>query len=73
MDLEAPSSEDYWANGRRGRVGWVGGGAHGQGEGGPRVARTYALVLATARETRAKVPTGDRHFKGLPEAVWLAE
>lgn len=31
-----------------------------------------ALVLATARETQAKVLTGDRHFKGLPEAIWLA-
>lgn len=30
-----------------------------------------ALVLATARETRAKVLTGDQHFKELPEAIWL--
>jgi predicted nucleic acid-binding protein len=30
-----------------------------------------ALVLATARRTGSKVLTGDRHFKGLPETIWL--
>jgi predicted nucleic acid-binding protein len=30
-----------------------------------------ALVLATARGAGAKVLTGDRHFKGLDETIWL--
>lgn len=30
-----------------------------------------AIILATARKTRASVLTGDRHFQGLPETVWL--
>ena len=29
------------------------------------------IVLATARDNQAKVLTGDPHFKGLPETVWL--
>lgn len=31
-----------------------------------------ALVLATARMVDGKVLTGDPHFKGLEETVWLA-
>ena len=30
-----------------------------------------ALVLATARVAGAKVITGDPHFKGLEDTVWL--
>ena len=30
-----------------------------------------AIVLAAARVNQAKVLTGDQHFKGLPETVWL--
>jgi predicted nucleic acid-binding protein len=30
------------------------------------------LVVATARLTSSKVLTGDRHFEGLPETLWLA-
>jgi predicted nucleic acid-binding protein len=30
-----------------------------------------ALVLATARAARAKVLTGDLHFRGLQETIWL--
>ena len=30
-----------------------------------------AIVLACARINGAKVLTGDQHFKGLPETVWL--
>lgn len=30
-----------------------------------------AIILATARENNAKVVTGDRHFKGLPETIFL--
>ena len=30
-----------------------------------------AIVLADARTQDAKVLTGDRHFMGLPEALWL--
>jgi predicted nucleic acid-binding protein len=29
------------------------------------------LVLATARLNSSKVLTGDRHFEGLPETIWL--
>lgn len=29
------------------------------------------LVLAVARRTNAKVLTGDEHFEGLPETVWI--
>ena len=32
-----------------------------------------ALVLATARANRARVLTGDLHFKGLQETVWLGD
>jgi predicted nucleic acid-binding protein len=32
-----------------------------------------ALVLATARANQAQVLTGDPHFKGLPETVWLGD
>jgi predicted nucleic acid-binding protein len=31
-----------------------------------------AIVLATAKVWRAHVLTGDPHFKGLPETLWLA-
>jgi len=30
-----------------------------------------ALVLAVARKTDAKVLTGDEHFEGLPETMWI--
>jgi predicted nucleic acid-binding protein len=30
-----------------------------------------AIVLATARTNHAKVLTGDPHFKGLPDTIWL--
>jgi predicted nucleic acid-binding protein len=30
-----------------------------------------AIVLAAARVNRGKVVTGDRHFRGLPETIWL--
>jgi predicted nucleic acid-binding protein len=30
-----------------------------------------AIVLANARVNEAKVLTGDRHFRGLPETLWL--
>ncbi len=30
-----------------------------------------AIILATARMMDAKIVTGDRHFKGLPETIWL--
>jgi len=30
-----------------------------------------AIVLATARVCRAQLLTGDSHFKGLPETMWL--
>ncbi|MGI0132337.1 MAG: PIN domain-containing protein [Thermoplasmata archaeon] len=30
------------------------------------------LVLATARTTASQLLTGDPHFRGLPETVWLA-
>ena len=30
-----------------------------------------AIVLATARVNEAKVLTGDPHFSGLPETIWL--
>jgi predicted nucleic acid-binding protein len=29
------------------------------------------IVLASARQNDAKVLTGDEHFKGLPETVWV--
>ncbi|MCI4351820.1 MAG: PIN domain-containing protein [Thermoplasmata archaeon] len=29
------------------------------------------LVLATARRTGSRVLTGDPHFRGLPDALWL--
>lgn len=29
------------------------------------------LVLAVARITDSKVLTGDKHFKGLPETIWI--
>ena len=29
------------------------------------------IVLATARLNKAKVLTGDPHFRGLPETIWL--
>ena len=32
-----------------------------------------ALVLATARVNQAKVLTGDPHFRGLPETIWLGD
>lgn len=32
-----------------------------------------ALILATAREAQAKVLTGDPHFRGLRETIWLGE
>ena len=32
-----------------------------------------AIVLATARVCRSQVLTGDCHFKGLPETMWLEE
>jgi PIN domain nuclease of toxin-antitoxin system len=32
-----------------------------------------AVVLATARVRGASVLTGDAHFKGLPEAIWLGD
>ena len=31
-----------------------------------------ALVLATARVLKAKVITGDEHFKNLPETIWMS-
>jgi predicted nucleic acid-binding protein len=30
-----------------------------------------AIVLATARVNKAKVLTGDPHFRGLPDTIWL--
>lgn len=30
-----------------------------------------ALVLATARTNRARILTGDSHFRGLPDTIWL--
>jgi len=30
-----------------------------------------ALILATAREHRARLLTGDPHFQDLPETVWI--
>jgi len=30
-----------------------------------------AIVLAAARVNQGKVITGDQHFKGLPETIWL--
>ena len=30
-----------------------------------------ALILATARLLKAKVVTGDQHFKGLKETIWI--
>ena len=30
-----------------------------------------ALVLAVARRNDAKVLTGDEHFEGLPETIWM--
>jgi predicted nucleic acid-binding protein len=32
-----------------------------------------AIILATARIWRAHVLTGDSHFKGLPETLWLGD
>jgi len=32
-----------------------------------------AIVLAIARMLKAKVVTGDKHFKGLKEVVWIGE
>ncbi len=32
-----------------------------------------AIVLATARIKGARVVTGDEHFKGLPETIWLGD
>lgn len=29
------------------------------------------LILATSRRFKSKVLTGDRHFRGLPETMWL--
>jgi predicted nucleic acid-binding protein len=31
-----------------------------------------ALILAIARKNDAKVLTGDEHFKGLPETMWIS-
>jgi len=31
------------------------------------------IVLATARATRSKLITGDRHFKDLDEAIYIGE
>ena len=30
-----------------------------------------ALILATARNRRARLLTGDPHFQGLPETIWI--
>jgi predicted nucleic acid-binding protein len=30
-----------------------------------------ALILATARDRQARVLTGDPHFQGFPETVWI--
>jgi predicted nucleic acid-binding protein len=30
-----------------------------------------AIVLATGRSLKSKVVTGDEHFKGFPETVWI--
>ena len=32
-----------------------------------------AIILATARVNKAKVLTGDLHFKDLPETMWLEQ
>lgn len=32
-----------------------------------------AVILATARVNDAKVLTGDRHFKGLPDTLWVGD
>jgi predicted nucleic acid-binding protein len=32
-----------------------------------------AIILATARTWRSRLLTGDSHFKGLPETLWLAD
>jgi len=31
------------------------------------------LILAAARRTNSKLLTGDAHFRGLPETLWLEE
>jgi len=31
-----------------------------------------AIILATARKLGAKIVTGDQHFKGLEETIWIA-
>ncbi len=31
-----------------------------------------AIVLATGRQLEAKILTGDEHFKGLSETIWIA-
>ena len=43
--------------------------ARREGIGGPGLGD--ALVLATARVVNARVVTGDPHFRGLEETVWL--
>ena len=32
-----------------------------------------AIILATARVWQAQVLTGDSHFRGLPETLWIAD
>ena len=32
-----------------------------------------AIILATARVWKAHLLTGDSHFKGLPETLWIAD
>lgn len=32
-----------------------------------------AIVLAIARKLKAKVITGDEHFRSLPETIWIRE
>jgi len=44
-------------------------GARREGVGAPSL--FDAVVLATARVLKAKVVTGDEHFKNLPETMWI--
>jgi len=32
-----------------------------------------AIILATARKLQAKIITGDKHFKGLKETIWIGD
>ena len=32
-----------------------------------------AIILATAKKLQAKIITGDKHFKGLKETIWIGD